>query len=151
VLGVCGSDANEPRGAGKHVWDWTAVPAVELEVEEYNLERGRIRWFKYKHVGRAAVVEEDAVTRELVASAAQGCEECVSEWLVKKAVSSMEELAQSWSRDVLHEDEVGVPEWRVDESDNTVEYWSSTYAEVCDAQVEGDFCVDDLFEVDFRG
>ncbi len=46
------------------------------------MERGRIRWFEYKYVGRATVVEEDTVACELVSSAAEGCEECVSEWLL---------------------------------------------------------------------
>lgn len=111
--------------------------------------RGWSRTLEHEHVGGTAVVDEDAVSRELVAGVSECDEEGVGECLLENAARGVEELAQGWSRDVLHEEEVGVAERGVCESDNAVEDGCGTYAEACDAQMEGDLGVDDALETDF--
>ncbi len=57
------------------------MPAVVLEVEEEDVERRRSRRLGHEHVGRAAVIEEDAVTHELVSGVSECGEEGVDELL----------------------------------------------------------------------
>lgn len=145
VFSIRGGDAHEPSGPGEHVWDGAAVPAFVLEVEEEHTERGG--WegrrccsgrLEDENVGRAAVVEENAVVREFVAGAPEGLEEGVGERLLEYTARDVEELAQGRSRDILHENEVGPTVCRMGEPHDTVEDRGSRYAYFRDAQMQGD-------------
>ena len=151
MLGVRGSDADEPRGAGEHIWNGSAVPAVVLEVKEEDVDRRRSlsRRLEHEHVVRAAVVEEDTVAPELVAGAPKGAEEGVSARLFQETACGIEELAQGRGGDVLHEEEVGVAKCVMGQSDNAVEDRCGKYAELCDTPMQGDLGVDDAFEINF--
>lgn len=85
---------------------------------------------------------------EFVVGVVEDREEGVDEWL-EYAVRDVEELAQGWIRDSLHEKEVGPPVLGVGEPHDTVEDQYRTYAEFCDAQMQDDLGVDDALGTDF--
>lgn len=151
MLRVRGSDADEPRGSGEHIWNGPAVPALVLEVEEDDVDRRRSlsRRLEHEQVGRAPVVEEDAMTAELVASSSECGEESVCAGLFEDASRGLEELAQGRGGDVLHEEEVGPVQWSECKPYNTVEDGRGRYVEVCDTPMQGDLGVYNAFKVDF--